>query len=1350
MSNESPIESDFETLFASVPGLYMVLDPGLRIVAATEAYLRETLTRRADILGRYVFDVFPDNPGDPSADAVRNSTASFRRVLQSHVTDVMGLQRHDVRKPEAEGGGWEVRYWNATNSPVLKPDGSLAYIMHRVENVTELVLLQEQGVEQTKVSEALRAQAAEMKTEIAERRRAEEALRESESRLRSLSEDSKNSFVILSNFVPQLVWMCAPDGLNIYFNQRWVDYTGLTLEESYGRGWNTPFHPDDRQPAWNAWNKAVQTGGQYGIECRLRAADGSYRRFLIRGEPMRDISGDVLRWLGTCTDIEDLRQESEQQYRTLANAIPQLCWMANADGWVFWYNQRWYQYTGTSPEQMEGWGWQSVHDPETLPQVLDRWKTSITTGEPFDMVFPLRGADGVFRPFLTRVMPVRDPDGKVTRWFGTNTDISEQLENEEALREERSRLHQSEERLRLAQTLGAVGVWDWDTRTGGLHFTPELEQLYGLEPGSIKTYEDWRRLAHPDDIATVETERGRAIANREPFELEFRILHASGETRWLSAKGGAVYDAADEAIRVLGVNVDITARKQAEGELRRSEAALRESEEQFRVMTENLHSAVALVDEHGAFRIVNSSFRRMFDIPQGADILNINNRDWSLWQVFDERGLLLGVDEHPVRKAALTRAAVKDQLVAMKSPSSSDLTWTLVSAEPTLDAHGKLHRLICTYHDVTDRKAAEDAHRESEARFRLALRSAPVSVAAQDRDLRYIWAYNQQSAEPDQIIGHFDDEIFTAEEAARITAIKRRVLEEGVEQREQMWLDRPTGRMYFDICWEPIRDQAGRGVGVASATVDLTPIKLAEEALRESESRERARAVELESLMDATPAAVFIARDAECLSMSGNRAAYALLRRQSEKNLSKSAPDGPMNFRTMRDGVEIPPSALPLQKAASSGEPVRNYAFDLVFDDGVTLNVMCNAVPLLNEEGRSRGGVGVLTDVTELKRAEEGLRQAQKLESLGLLAGGVAHDFNNLLVGIIGNASLAQEILPPDHPAADLLKGVLKTGEQAAHLTRQMLAYSGKGKFVVEALDLSALIPEMSGLVRPSIPKKINLHLDLEQDLPAIEADRGQIQQVFMNLTLNAADAIGSREGLITVRTGVQDVDESYTKLHPELAALAPGKYVYLEVRDTGCGMDEATKAKIFDPFFSTKFVGRGLGLAAVSGILRGHKSGITVSSAPGKGSCFTVLFPATTSTAGKGAVAARDASLQGAGTVLVVDDERVVREMAKRALEHHGYEVLTADSGEAAIDVFRRHPSEIALVVLDLSMPHMSGDEALPELRKIRPDVRVVVSSGYSESEAMALFAGQRVSGFVQKPYTSKRIAEKVKECLG
>jgi two-component system, chemotaxis family, CheB/CheR fusion protein len=290
----------------------------------------------------------------------------------------------------------------------------------------------------------------------------------------------------------------------------------------------------------------------------------------------------------------------------------------------------------------------------------------------------------------------------------------------------------------------------------------------------------------------------------------------------------------------------------------------------------------------------------------------------------------------------------------------------------------------------------------------------------------------------------------------------------------------------------------------------------------------------------------------------------------------------------------------------------------------------------------------------------------------------------------------------------------------------------------------------MCGLVRPSIPKKIALQLDLEQDLPPVEADRGQIQQVFMNLAINAAEAIGSHEGLITVKTQVQEVSERYIRLHPEATALAAGKYVCLDVSDTGCGMDEATRAKIFDPFFSTKFTGRGLGLAAVSGILRGHKAAITVSGAPGKGSCFTVLFPAAEGTTGKPAVAARIGAAHGAGVVLVVDDEEVVREMAKRTLERHGYTVLLADSGPAAINIFKKDLADISVVILDLSMPQMDGGEALPILRKIRPKVKFLVSSGYSESEAMRLFDGQRVSGFIQKPYTSTGIAEMVKQCLG
>jgi len=394
--------------------------------------------------------------------------------------------------------------------------------------------------------------------------------------------------------------------------------------------------------------------------------------------------------------------------------------------------------------------------------------------------------------------------------------------------------------------------------------------------------------------------------------------------------------------------------------------------------------------------------------------------------------------------------------------------------------------------------------------------------------------------------------------------------------------------------------------------------------------------------------------------------------------------------------------------------------------------------------------IGSGIDITELKRAQDRLRDSQKLESLGMLAGGLAHDFNNLLVGVIGNASLAQDELPPDHPASELMERVVKSGEQAAHLTRQMLAYSGKGRFLVEPLNFSEVIPEISGLVQPSISKKIALHLDLKAGLPPVEADRGQMQQVFMNLVLNAAEAIGSNAGLITVRTGVREIDDGYVRQRPEAVGLRPGAYVEIQVSDTGCGMDDATIARIFDPFFSTKFTGRGLGLAAVAGIVRGHKGAIEVGSKVGGGSQFKILFPAAERVAEARPPAAGQTAFHGAGTILVVDDEEAVREVAKQALTRHGFSVLLAESGPAAIDVFKREPRPIALVLLDLSMPGMSGEEVLPELRRIRPEVKVVVSSGYAEAEAMRIFEGHRVSGFIQKPYTFVRLAEELQRTLG
>ena len=1225
MSNESLIEPDFETLFASVPGLYMVLDPDLRIVAATEAYLHATLTRRADILGRYVFDVFPDNPGDPSADAVRNSTASFRRVLQSHVTHVMGLQRHDVRKPEAEGGGWEARYWNAINSPVLKRDGSLAYIMHRVENVTELVLLQEQGVEQTKVTDVLRAQAVQMKAEIAERRRAEDALRESEAHYRTLSE------TMLQGVVYQ-----DAEGKVLSMNPAAETILGKTPDEFLG-------------------NTSVD------VEHDAIREDGS---------PFPGLEHPSMVALATGREV-----------RTVRMGV---------------YNPRARQY---------------------------RWIE------------------------INAVPLFRRGEANPYQVYTVFEDISERKRAEELL-------CARENDLARAQAVAHLGSWKWDLLDDVVSWSDELYRIFGVDPKTFApSNAAAHQLIHPDDRVRHADAVAVALAGKAVGAFESRIIRSSGEERVVEASGFDVAcNSSGKPILLFGTILDITERKQAEKALATALAEAVTERNRLDAVMESLPVGVALLDAQGGSIRANPAFERIWGSPRPTTSSESDYVNYKAWWV--SSGRQVQPDEWASAVAVRKGEVVVSQELEIQC-FDGRRTFVLNGAAPIRDSNGQIVGSAVAIMDITKRKLAEDALRRSEKTYRAIGESIDygIWVCAPDGSNTYA------SESYLKLVGMTQEEcanfgwgnVLHPEDAERTIAAWNECV-----RTEGRWdiVHRFRG---VDGEWHPVlarggpvRDEQGQVTCWAGINLDIRALKHTEESLRESECRERARAVELEALMDAAPAAIFIARDAECLSMSGNRAAYALLRRQPDRNLSKSAPDGPMNFRTMKDGVEIPPSELPLQKAASSGEPVRNYAMDVVFDDGVTLNLICDAVPLLDEEGRSRGAVGVLTDVTELKRAEERLRQAQKLESLGLLAGGVAHDFNNLLVGVIGNASLAQEILPPDHPAADLLEGVLKTGEQAAHLTRQMLAYSGKGKFVVEPLDLSALIPEMSGLVRPSIPKKIAFSLDLDSDLPAMEADRGQVQQVFMNLTLNASEAIGNYDGLISVRTCVQEVDERYLRLHPETAALRPGRYVCLEVSDTGCGMDDATKAKVFDPFFSTKFTGRGLGLAAVAGIVRGHKGAITVDSAPGKGSCFTVLFPAVERAVKAPQVAGRDDALYGDGTVLVVDDEKVVREFAKKALERHGYTVLLADGGLAAIDAFKRHPGEIALVVLDLSMPNMSGEEALPELRKIRSEVKVVVSSGYSEAETMTLFKGQRVSGFVQKPYTSKGLAEKVKVCLG
>ncbi len=409
-------------------------------------------------------------------------------------------------------------------------------------------------------------------------------------------------------------------------------------------------------------------------------------------------------------------------------------------------------------------------------------------------------------------------------------------------------------------------------------------------------------------------------------------------------------------------------------------------------------------------------------------------------------------------------------------------------------------------------------------------------------------------------------------------------------------------------------------------------------------------------------------------------------------------------------------------------------------------------------DGKVVGRVWSFRDVTARRRAEAEYRRleaqvqhAQKLESLGVLAGGIAHDFNNILTAILGNADLALSALGESSPARPMLESIETSSGRAADLCRQMLAYSGRGQFEVKPTDLSALTDEMTPQLEASVAEGVTLRVKAAPGLSPVEADAMQLRQVVTNLMVNASEAIGESGGVVTVATGERHFDREYfSQLHVD-DHLPSGRYVFLEVSDTGCGMQRAMTGRIFDPFFTTKSAGRGLGLAAVLGIVRGHRGAVRVYSEPGKGSTFMLLFPA----AGEGSVAADAvadgaASWRGRGTVLLVDDEEAVREVGERMLLSAGFSVITTSGGPEAVEIARARASEIVCVVLDLTMPVAGGEEVVRALKRIAPHIPLVLSSGYNEQDATRRFARGELAGFVQKPYRRAALLAVLRQVLG
>ncbi|NJD90870.1 MAG: PAS domain S-box protein, partial [Geobacter sp.] len=423
--------------------------------------------------------------------------------------------------------------------------------------------------------------------------------------------------------------------------------------------------------------------------------------------------------------------------------------------------------------------------------------------------------------------------------------------------------------------------------------------------------------------------------------------------------------------------------------------------------------------------------------------------------------------------------------------------------------------------------------------------------------------------------------------------------------------------------------------------------------------------------------------------------------------------------------------------------------------DGVYKWWLVRGVPVQDDQGAVIKWFGTCTDIDEFKNAElerlsleKQLLHAQKLESLGILAGGIAHDFNNILMAILGNAELARMKLAPESPLVPNLQQIEQAAMRAADLAKQMLAYSGKGKFIISKLNLNHIIEEMKSMLEVSISRKAILKLNLAPDLPSVEADSSQIQQIIMNLVINASEAIGAGCGFITIRTGSMECAASYLAQLAVNENMAAGNYVFLEITDTGSGMSKETQSRIFDPFFTTKFTGRGLGMAAVHGIIRGHRGGICIYSELGKGTSFKVLLPAIETAVGLIDTRSSDETLHGNGAVLLVDDEEVVLNISAEMLKELGFSVIVAKDGVEALELYKSGVA-ISCVILDLTMPRMDGEQCFRELRQLDPAIKIIMSSGYNEQEIAEKFENLGVNHFIQKPYNFSELKAALKSVL-
>jgi two-component system cell cycle sensor histidine kinase/response regulator CckA len=756
---------------------------------------------------------------------------------------------------------------------------------------------------------------------------------------------------------------------------------------------------------------------------------------------------------------------------------------------------------------------------------------------------------------------------------------------------------------------------------------------------------------------------------------------------------------------------------------------------------ETARAIVAEIDDEG---------RLLFISPTITDVLGYAAEDFvgkSMFDWFDDPTRVAALDQF----VAIMRAGVTTRSIYQGRHALDHPVWLESVSSPFRAADGRL-RIISVTHDVTRLKEAGDELVHSEDRYRAIAENASDLIVEVDREGRVLFASANSEAivgrTPDVLTGRtlaeigFSDQIHPDDRSGLVASITAGAPTSGGGRDVEFRYRHPDGSWHWIHAKAQgyVRnDGAMRGVIVAR---DITERVRAQEELHRSEERYRLVAEashDIISELDATGRLTYSSPNVTDLL------GYSL------EEVVGSHPFG-LVHRDESDGL-----VERFSSSVKTGSSVRSDPVRVRHRDGSWRWIEGVGLPYQHANNETRF-LTVSRDVTdqvvanaERREFETRMLHAQKLESLGVLAGGVAHDFNNLLTPILGDASLALMELEEDSPVRIRLQRIQKAAHRAAALTNQMLAYAGTGPLVSEPLNFSALIEEMGRLLETAVSRQTSLAFEVRDDLPPVMGDAAQLSQVVMNLITNAAEALGANGGRITLRTGVVDGTQIQPFLSEPGTARQPGPHVFFDVIDTGCGMNAQTRSKIFDPFFTTKFIGRGLGLAAVLGIVRGHQGSVEIHSQVGSGTHFRVVLPACSEhllpTARPIPTDAFD--WRHRGTVIVIDDEEGVRDLATDTLERTGLKVLCASGGREGIALFRKMAHETCLVLLDRTMPETSGEQAYHEIRQIRPEVPILLISGYSEERAVSHFSDQGLAGFLQKPFTPEALIGIIRSVL-